>query len=318
MILLEVIIALIFIYATASLFCSFVLEAIAARTGARAQMLRTSVTAMLGEEHTQKLYAHPRISAMFERHDRPPSYVPAPVFARVVLDNFRSPAGWLEPMSSEDVKHGIMKITHLPLRDNLASLYTASGEDIDEFEKQIGQWFDRVTERMTGWYKRRSQVLLVGIALICSVTFNLDTFTMVRTLWTNTVLRATLVSQAELLAVQPADQRDIGQLKQALAELPFGWVRQPAGYPNKNSQEKNGDAASANGNESIRAENHSGTDGQAIDGASVNWLFRVFGWLISALAIGLGATFWFDLLKKIVNIRATGLRFGQDRESQSP
>ncbi|MEM1221017.1 MAG: hypothetical protein AAGH79_18995, partial [Bacteroidota bacterium] len=36
------------------------------------------------------------------------------------------------------------------------------------------------------------------------------------------------------------------------------------------------------------------------------WVKKVFGWLITSLAISLGAPFWFDLLRKLVNIRGTG------------
>jgi hypothetical protein len=33
------------------------------------------------------------------------------------------------------------------------------------------------------------------------------------------------------------------------------------------------------------------------------WLTKVAGWLLTALALSLGAPFWFDLLNKLVNIR---------------
>ncbi len=33
------------------------------------------------------------------------------------------------------------------------------------------------------------------------------------------------------------------------------------------------------------------------------WGSRVVGWLLTALAVSLGAPFWFDLLNKLVNIR---------------
>ncbi len=35
-------------------------------------------------------------------------------------------------------------------------------------------------------------------------------------------------------------------------------------------------------------------------------LFKLFGLLVSAFAVSLGAPFWFDLLSKFVNIRAAG------------
>ncbi|RME06149.1 MAG: hypothetical protein D6816_08055 [Bacteroidetes bacterium] len=37
-----------------------------------------------------------------------------------------------------------------------------------------------------------------------------------------------------------------------------------------------------------------------------DWTIRIFGWLLTALAISLGAPFWFDILKKIINIRSSG------------
>jgi hypothetical protein len=34
--------------------------------------------------------------------------------------------------------------------------------------------------------------------------------------------------------------------------------------------------------------------------------YSIFGWLITALAISLGAPFWFDLLNKFINLRNAG------------
>ena len=33
---------------------------------------------------------------------------------------------------------------------------------------------------------------------------------------------------------------------------------------------------------------------------------HLLGWLLTAIAVSLGAPFWFDMLKKIVNLRAAG------------
>jgi hypothetical protein len=38
----------------------------------------------------------------------------------------------------------------------------------------------------------------------------------------------------------------------------------------------------------------------------VNWLTRIVGWIVTILAICLGAPFWFDILNKIANLRGTG------------
>ena len=39
-----------------------------------------------------------------------------------------------------------------------------------------------------------------------------------------------------------------------------------------------------------------------------DWLAKILGYLVTALAISLGAPFWFDLLRKIVNVRASGAK----------
>ncbi|MEO8630927.1 MAG: hypothetical protein ABI612_22940 [Betaproteobacteria bacterium] len=36
------------------------------------------------------------------------------------------------------------------------------------------------------------------------------------------------------------------------------------------------------------------------------WLIKIIGWLITGLAVTLGALFWFDLLNKLVNLRGSG------------
>lgn len=34
-----------------------------------------------------------------------------------------------------------------------------------------------------------------------------------------------------------------------------------------------------------------------------DWLTRIMGWLLTALAVSLGAPFWFDFLGKLINVR---------------
>jgi hypothetical protein len=38
----------------------------------------------------------------------------------------------------------------------------------------------------------------------------------------------------------------------------------------------------------------------------LGFLQMVAGWLVSAIAVAMGAPFWFDLLGKVVNVRNTG------------
>ena len=47
---------------------------------------------------------------------------------------------------------------------------------------------------------------------------------------------------------------------------------------------------------------------------SKNNCYSLFGWLLTALAISLGASFWFDLLSKLVKIRTAGPKPDQDKQ----
>ena len=50
------------------------------------------------------------------------------------------------------------------------------------------------------------------------------------------------------------------------------------------------------------------------EGGWLDWLKKIFGWLISTAAVSLGAPFWFDLLGKVANLRGTG---GQAQSEKS-
>ena len=41
---------------------------------------------------------------------------------------------------------------------------------------------------------------------------------------------------------------------------------------------------------------------------AIGWLARAFGWLITIIAVSLGAPFWFDVLGKLSNLLASGAK----------
>ena len=38
------------------------------------------------------------------------------------------------------------------------------------------------------------------------------------------------------------------------------------------------------------------------------WISKLVGWIITALAVSLGAPFWFDMLNKLNSLRSTGIK----------
>jgi len=194
-------------------------------------------------------------------------------------------------------------INQLPLicadtRKHLSNLLRNSNDDLVKFKQQLENWFDETMERATGWYKRKNQFILFSIGLIIAISFNVNTLYIAKALSKDDVAREQLVQMAinyqkghpdgvqdstdkktfsELLEVKKTIEKDI-QLANSIVSL--GWT-------------ENGvtDKAYYRPFYCFLCEK----------AAFMNML----GWLLTALAISLGATFWFDLLNKLVNLRSS-------------
>jgi hypothetical protein len=59
-----------------------------------------------------------------------------------------------------------------------------------------------------------------------------------------------------------------------------------------------------------------GWQGSLGDNTWKDWLERLLGWLLTVLALSMGAPFWFDLLNKFMNVRYTGK--SPDETSKKP
>ena len=44
--------------------------------------------------------------------------------------------------------------------------------DVDEFRTRLEAWFDDTMARVSGWYKRQTQLILAGLAVLMTVTLN--------------------------------------------------------------------------------------------------------------------------------------------------
>jgi hypothetical protein len=158
-------------------------------------------------------------------------------------------------------------------------------EDVDRLQQQIEIWFDQSMDRASGVYKRNAKGIALLIGFFVALVSNTDTFHIVGSLSKNSVLRETITQNAEEivsrnpdLSIQSLDLVKT-QLRKALDDvsIPIGW---------------------------------SAANRQQQEDESKEWPFpflkRVIGWIISGIAISMGASFWFDLLNKVINVRNAG------------
>jgi hypothetical protein len=166
----------------------------------------------------------------------------------------------------ESVRATVAQIEPAKVREALLPLVTQPAQDLAQLQASIARHFDDAMDRASGAYKRNSQKVIALIALCVTIAFNVDSFSAAKTLWATPGLRAAAVQQAET-AVKAGIPSGSPSASE-LERLPIGWYGLPK-------------------------------DGQG-------WLLKGLGWLVTAFALTLGTPFWFDLLTRLVNLRAAG------------
>src|SRR5256885_8056764 len=67
----------------------------------------------------------------------------------------------------------------------------------ENVRKNIENWFDSSMDRVSGFYKRRSQLIIMVMGLLLSVGMNVNSITLVRALSTDRAMRDSLVAAAQ-------------------------------------------------------------------------------------------------------------------------
>jgi len=162
-------------------------------------------------------------------------------------------------------------IAGLPEGRFKAALQSAAGRaanDVSAFEQALAKWFDDSMDRLGGEYKRLSGYISIGIGLGLAGLFNLDAIAVSKTLWLSEALRQQASAAAAAQVANGMPVANSVQMDQTMALFGF------------------------------HLNNFTGT----FD------IIAVFGCLITAFAVSLGAPFWFDFLQNVVkmNVRGTG------------
>lgn len=330
---LEIAIGLIFVYLIASMLASTVREIIESALKTRAVQLERGLRLLLddpsGRQTLTALFSHPQLFGLFDgvydparltrnwrfwRRDTTtrnggilsaharrlpfgsslPSYIPSRNFALALLDllaRHGSPApatGANGAPALETLLAHANALTPGRLRDALLVALNEAQGDFDRARTSLEAWFDSNMDRVSGWYKRESQVILLLIGLLTAVAFDLDTLRITRELANNNTVRAQVVLQAAALNAKGSDgQQALQGDTTALAAAHKGL----------------GDLVGWDGRTCTVDGQHA--SGLACLGTAIAFWRALGGWLLTAVAISLGAPFWFDLLNKVMVVRAT-------------
>lgn len=312
---LDIAIGTIFIYLLLSLFASTIMELISTVLEFRAQTLERAIKRMLDDGGaaaiSKQFYNTAAIKYLGDtwfKKNMKPSYLMPNNFSKALIDIIIEKSGGKE-VTMAQIQAGLnqFKIDHQGSAESIKYMETlvrdANGK-VEDFIKLSEQWFNDTMSRTTGWYKRKTQWILIIIGFLMAMFFNANTFQVIQYLSDNPKARTEMVERArryvdthkETAAAKDTDlvnkadsliQSLVAQ-DQAILKLkgPIGW----------------------------ETDFCSGINKIFIEG---NVLISLLGWLITALAISLGSAFWFDLLKKLVNLRGSGSSSEPDKREKA-
>jgi hypothetical protein len=279
---LDVAIGLVFVYFILALVCSLVNEAIASALHWRGKDLQRGIESLLGVDE-QDFRQHPLIASQVKPERRGsgryPSYLSSRTFANALLG-----LGKIEGEVVGAVRTARQTIDALDdpqLKLALTALAQGAGDDVNVFRHNVERWYDDAMERVSGWYRRRVQKVLLVLALIIAFVLNADSLRIAQSLWKDPSVRSALVKQAQNAATNkpPGETKDAVKRLQDLP-VPLGWhwskkADDPQAFP-------------------------FGT------GRTFDLISKLIGLLLTAAALTLGAPFWFDLLSRLARLRNSG------------
>jgi hypothetical protein len=82
-------------------------------------------------------------------------------------------------------------------------VFVLTGGEWSDRQTAVEDWFKHSMERVTGWYKRATQLILLSIGAVLVGSLNADTFWVFSYLSRNEASRAAMVRTAQTIAAQP-------------------------------------------------------------------------------------------------------------------
>jgi hypothetical protein len=231
--------------------------------------------------------------------------------------------------SLSQLKEDIIGIANTPqILEEVRTRFAIAAVNLGQEEHKLATmrintetWFNESMDRLSGWYKRKSTLLAFIIGLVLATILNVDSIGLAQHLWKEPAVREALVANATeftnentTLPTVPIEGNQVGSAVDYFnaqfqdLNLPLGWIYEPVAMEQnqacrflpfgRNVLWGFKDNSTPNENRCL-----------VISNAPVNateWNLKVMGILFSAFAAAQGSPFWFDILKKVVNIRGSG------------
>jgi hypothetical protein len=262
----------------------------------------------LNANFLKSFYEHPIILSLSKPNNYP-SYISAQDFSITLLDllmesrqgRILTPDQYLDELKkniyclNEDLRR-----TLLPLIEYAEIIEVDPDKRVAQVRQNIDQWYLTTIDRASGWYKNRVQKIGLVVGFLVAILLNADTINIIQILWTDTAVSQGMVEVAQDTTQKVVSQglvegaQDLAQQTAPLAPLEvtkkLGTVNFPLGWSSLRNSDGLLDFKNAN------------------LGTPIGVLSKFMGLLITALAISVGSSIWFDILNRLINLRSTGVK----------
>ena len=301
---LTIVLGVIFVLLVLSLLATTIMELLAALLKLRGKNLKKALGNLLGEYYEKnpesedtllnKFLNNPMFKQLSYQYSHkstnPPSYVNPSSFRMILMDIIMNDAKVSDLCKIEEIEAKIEALDNEEIRAVLRQLLRESDGKVEVFRAKIEEWFNAVMDRASGWYKRKTQLILIWLGLAIAVLFNADT-----------------ISIFDRLQKDPDTAEKIAQMAEdyvATHENDSTLVKTNMEYEEALDEVKKIKDTQLN---YMRSRLGMGWDEvNTATFTNYDWIVKILGWIITALAISKGAPFWFDILKKIVSVRSSG------------
>ena len=255
------------------------------------------------------------LRALFDRHpliaktttsggQRAPSYLSAGTFTTALLDLVTPTVQGV--ITFTDVEEGVKALPDGDIKKTLVALMADTRGDFQKLRRNVEDWFDEAMDRTSGAFKRHSQAWAIAVAALLTLLTNADTLVISKKLWLNPALRAEAVKLAEQRADMP---RPTVIVEYSDPDDPLN--------PSIADEPQNSLTA---GEESVLGK-LVGWEKPVTQYSVADLLRHLPGWLLTIIAVSLGAPFWFDVLNRFMKLRNTGrvpLKGKEEEQTEQP
>lgn len=300
---LDTAIGLILVFFTISTVCSNIFSLISRTLNTRGRLLNESLQTLLGPDLYQAVMEHPmvkeaslkkaRLVGLSVAYEDLPNWIDPDVFSQAMADICTKYAN--APGGSTKIVNYFIEKFHETLEAG-----QEKAEHIQHVRQEIEKWYNTTMSQLTEIFRRHSQTFIAVIAILVTIIFNINTITIVDSLWRGPTLRDAVVDAAatQVAASQAAQAGENGQaegtegnngrspaeiIDEELASIaiPIGWSEDELA--------------------TLGLPDNLATTSNARQAPSL--IIMLVGWLITVGAAMFGAPFWFDLLKRLTSLR---------------